>query len=163
MVKGHMQDGKFHPHTDYKKGTRKSRDQSAKTEGVKIRKDRDVAMVGFSPEAMKEQGAELVSPFIKDFFRRKVEKIFGDAIISPTVMFNDERHPKQESPIRFESEVSMLTPEMVREVRAISGLHIENVGVPFTNSKGKIRIDTEIHRMFAQKTYGDHQRDLEIN
>ncbi len=36
MVKGHMQDGKFHPHTDYKKGTRKSRDQSAKSTGVKL-------------------------------------------------------------------------------------------------------------------------------
>ncbi len=34
-MKGHMQDGQFHPHTTYKKGTRKSRDQSAKTQGVK--------------------------------------------------------------------------------------------------------------------------------
>ena len=35
-MKGHMQDGKFHPHTDYKKGVRKSRDQKAKTQGVNI-------------------------------------------------------------------------------------------------------------------------------
>jgi len=42
MVKGHMQDGKFHPHTDYKKGIRKSRDQSIKTEGVKIRFKKNV-------------------------------------------------------------------------------------------------------------------------
>ena len=35
-MKGHMQDGKFHPHTEYKKGTRKSRDQQAKEQGVKI-------------------------------------------------------------------------------------------------------------------------------
>ncbi len=35
-MKGHMQDGKFHPHTDYKKGTRKSRDQTAKTKGVRL-------------------------------------------------------------------------------------------------------------------------------
>jgi len=41
-MKGHMQDGKFHPHTDYKK-VRKSRDQKAKTQGVKIRKQRLVA------------------------------------------------------------------------------------------------------------------------
>jgi len=40
-MKGHMQDGKFHPHTDYKKGVRKSRDQIAKTQGVKIRKARN--------------------------------------------------------------------------------------------------------------------------
>ncbi|MCP6727113.1 MAG: hypothetical protein KJI69_03755 [Patescibacteria group bacterium] len=35
-MKGHMQDGKFHPHTDYKKGVRKSRDQQAKIQGVKV-------------------------------------------------------------------------------------------------------------------------------
>ena len=41
-MKGHMQDGKFHPHTEYKKGTRKSRDQQVKTQGVKVeRKARD--------------------------------------------------------------------------------------------------------------------------
>ncbi len=40
-MKGHMQDGKFHPHTEYKKGTRKSRDQKEKTQGTKIRKQRD--------------------------------------------------------------------------------------------------------------------------
>jgi len=32
-----MQDGKFHPHTDYKKGVRKSRDQKVKTKGVRVR------------------------------------------------------------------------------------------------------------------------------
>ncbi len=37
-MKGHMKDGKFHPHTEYKKGTRKSREQNKKSEGVKIRK-----------------------------------------------------------------------------------------------------------------------------
>lgn len=35
-MKGHMQDGKFHPHTDYRKGVRKSRDQKLKTQGIKI-------------------------------------------------------------------------------------------------------------------------------
>ncbi len=44
-MKGHMQDGKFHPHTEYKKGTRKSRDQSTKSEGVKIRKARNQDLV----------------------------------------------------------------------------------------------------------------------
>ena len=40
-MKGFMKDDQFHPITPYtKKGTRKSRDQSAKTEGVKIRKSR---------------------------------------------------------------------------------------------------------------------------
>jgi len=36
-LKGHMEDGKFHPHTQYK-GIRKLRDQQAKTEGVRLRR-----------------------------------------------------------------------------------------------------------------------------
>ncbi len=31
-----MQDGKFHPHTDYKKGVRKLRDQKAKQKGIRL-------------------------------------------------------------------------------------------------------------------------------
>ena len=45
-MKGHTsKDGKFHPHSEYKKGTRKSRDQSTKSEGVKIRKARSQDLV----------------------------------------------------------------------------------------------------------------------
>ena len=39
-LKGHMEDGKFHPHKPYQKGVRKSRDQKAKTRGI-VRKQRD--------------------------------------------------------------------------------------------------------------------------
>jgi len=49
-MKGHMQDGKFHPHTQYQKGTRKSREQNKKSEGVKIRKK---ISVGDNPEGTK--------------------------------------------------------------------------------------------------------------
>jgi len=42
-MKGHMEDGKFHPHTPYQKGIRMSRDQSAKKEGIKIRKQRTIS------------------------------------------------------------------------------------------------------------------------
>ena len=38
-MKGHTENGKFHPHKPYK-GVRKSRDQKVKTKGVKIRKGR---------------------------------------------------------------------------------------------------------------------------
>lgn len=38
-MKGHMENGKFHPHTEYK-GIRKSRDQQVKQAGVVIRKAR---------------------------------------------------------------------------------------------------------------------------
>jgi len=154
--------GKFHPITDYK-GVRKSRDQKTKTEGVKIRKDRDVSMVGFSSEAIEEHGGKLISPLVKEFIRRKVEKIFGNAVISIEVMFNDERDPSHESPIRFESDIKVLTPEMVREVNAYFGLYISKVGTPFKNSAGKIRIDTEIHRIYAEKEFGDYQKNLEVN
>ncbi len=41
-MKGHMENGKFHPHTEYK-GVRKSRDQQVKSQGVKIRKARTVS------------------------------------------------------------------------------------------------------------------------
>ena len=37
-MKGHMEKDGFHPHTQYKKGTRKSRDQSAKLEGVRMKR-----------------------------------------------------------------------------------------------------------------------------
>ncbi|MCP6727123.1 MAG: hypothetical protein KJI69_03805 [Patescibacteria group bacterium] len=41
-MRGFTRDGTFHPITDYKKGTRKSRDQSTKSTGVKVeRKARD--------------------------------------------------------------------------------------------------------------------------
>ncbi len=40
-MKGFTKDGKFHPITEYK-GVRKSRDQSTKEQGVKIRKAREV-------------------------------------------------------------------------------------------------------------------------
>jgi len=48
-MKGHMQDGKFHPHTEYKKGTRKKRLDYTDKElianaGVKINKKKGVRM-----------------------------------------------------------------------------------------------------------------------
>ncbi len=36
-MKGHMENGKFHPHTEYK-GVRKSRDQQVKTKGVRLKR-----------------------------------------------------------------------------------------------------------------------------
>ncbi|MCP6727111.1 MAG: hypothetical protein KJI69_03745 [Patescibacteria group bacterium] len=53
-----MEKGKFHPHTDYKKGTRMSRDQNAKTQGTKIRKQR--LTVASSPKGLKTP-TEIVS------------------------------------------------------------------------------------------------------
>ncbi len=48
--------GKFHPISDYKKGTRKSRDQSAKTQGVKVeRKAREGAEQSYWGENGKYQ------------------------------------------------------------------------------------------------------------
>lgn len=46
-MKGFTRDGKFHPITDYKKGTRKSRDRKVKTQGVEVeRKAREGKPMG---------------------------------------------------------------------------------------------------------------------
>lgn len=37
-MKGHIQDGKFHPHKPYQKGVRKSRDQSVKQQGIRLKR-----------------------------------------------------------------------------------------------------------------------------
>ena len=48
-MKGHMEKDGFHPHTEYK-GVRKSRDQQAKQEGVKIRKARTLTKIKPIPD-----------------------------------------------------------------------------------------------------------------
>ncbi len=40
-MKGHMENGKFHPHKEYK-GVRKSRDQKEKTEGIRLARTRSL-------------------------------------------------------------------------------------------------------------------------
>lgn len=52
-MKGFTKDGKFHPITDYKKGTRKSRDQQVKLEGIKIRKARTITTDSTSDMAIE--------------------------------------------------------------------------------------------------------------
>jgi len=83
-MKGHMQDGQFHPHTEYKKGTRKSRDQSAKTEGVRMKR---YARSDSSLEKMFEFKT-VVTDKDKDFeFDRFASSItdFGSADIATAV------------------------------------------------------------------------------
>ena len=57
-MKGHMQDGKFHPHSEYKKGTRKSRDQKEKAEGVRLRRTDAQRMEIKKAERLGEQAFE---------------------------------------------------------------------------------------------------------
>ncbi len=72
-MKGHMQDGKFHPHTEYKKGTRKSRDQNAKSEGVKIRKQRE--LLNEIPDDYNwETHGDHPQPFTEEAYRKHTEK-----------------------------------------------------------------------------------------
>jgi len=68
-MKGHMQDGKFHPHTDYKKGVRKSRDQKAKQDGVKIRKQR--LTVASSPSNRKVATETIMENDTESLFKIK--------------------------------------------------------------------------------------------
>jgi len=80
-MKGHMQDGKFHPHTDYKKGVRKSRDQKAKTQGVHIQ-------------------SQTIFPNFANDVAEKISTRFGRGTIS-TGFFNvintyNEEHPENQ-------------------------------------------------------------------
>ena len=63
-MKGHMEDGKFHPHTDYKKGTRKSRDQTVKTQGVIIER-----------KAREPTDTSILNDLVNDFNRKGLTKI----------------------------------------------------------------------------------------
>ncbi len=56
-MKGHMENGKFHPHTEYKKGIRKSRDQFAKLQGIKL-KDKKTCSICRDPFTPSHQSAE---------------------------------------------------------------------------------------------------------
>jgi len=60
-MKGFTKDGKFHPITDYKKVTRKSRDQSTKSKGVKVERkarDKSVKPIGVSWYFGENQGID---------------------------------------------------------------------------------------------------------
>jgi len=76
-MKGHMQDGKFHPHTDYKKGVRKSRDQKSKQQGVKI-KPRKQRMVAKIPQP---DGTETVLQMNNDNFDEVTDTIERQKIL----------------------------------------------------------------------------------
>jgi len=90
-MKGHMEDGKFHPHTDYKKGVRKSRDQIAKTEGVRLKRtdgsrikklEFKVWKFDDAPDDLKEKILEKLRlsrmEFGDDFFAQDQGLIFDD-------------------------------------------------------------------------------------
>ncbi len=146
---------KFHP-INQSKGVRKSRDQKSKQDGVKLRKQRETSFVGYSPEYIEQQGGKLISPAIKENMRKRVEKIFGNADLSPVIIFKDDRDPQQESTIRFESEIDELTTEMVDKIgdKNTYALHIVKVGRSFQNPKNKkIRIDTELNGMWAKRLF----------
>ena len=56
-MKGHMEKDGFHPHTEYK-GVRKSRDQQAKTEGVRLRRTNVQRLEIDKAEKLGEQAFE---------------------------------------------------------------------------------------------------------
>ena len=146
--------GKFHPMNN-QKGVRKSRDKT-KQDGVKIRKERETTFIGYSPEFIEEQGGKLISPAIKENMRQRVENIFGNADLSPVIIFKDDRDPQQESTIRFESEIDALTTDMVSKIGdpKTYGLNIVRVGRSFQNPNNKkIRIDTELNGMWAKRLF----------
>ena len=77
-----MQDGKFHPHSDYKKGTRKSRDQSTKTQGVEISQVRmkreKISAINLDPRELREHPLFEESTEWLDAFASTPEVIVAD-------------------------------------------------------------------------------------
>ena len=82
-MKGHMQDGKFHPHTPYQKGLRMSRDQKAKTQGVKVkerkRKQVTVSQIKGMSEAKRKEWEDAVD---SEIVKVKKEMINGKPVTS---------------------------------------------------------------------------------
>ncbi len=76
-MKGHMENGKFHPHTEYKKGIRKSRDQTAKSTGVKVERK---ARLTVSSSSKSNTPTEL----IQDYGTEQIYKI-TDVVAEPMI------------------------------------------------------------------------------
>ena len=70
-----MEKGKFHPHTQYEKGVRKSRDQKAKTEGVRLKRTNGsrVKTVKFKVWKYDDAPEELQEKIIEKLRNRKYE------------------------------------------------------------------------------------------
>jgi len=159
--------GKFHPITDYK-GVRKSRDQSAKLEGVRIRKQRvSDPDTGFWTEEdweRMEKTGKLIKPVEKEFFRRKVEKILGNAYLPSIMTFRDPRGDKErESLITIESQIPFIDRNILNKIKSEQFLVLDRITKPFSGDPKDILLVLTIARVFADKQYADHQMELEVN
>ena len=81
MTNGFIEDGKFHPITQYKKGVRKSRDQSAKLEGVRLK--RETKPLKVTPtETLEEELSEVVP---ESMIRSEVKRIQKSEVIEQKI------------------------------------------------------------------------------
>jgi hypothetical protein len=91
-MKGHMQDGKFHPHTDHKKGIRKSRDQSVKLEGVRLKRSDGsrIKKVEFKVWKFEDAPDDLQEKILEKLRNNKSE--FGDTFFAEDqgLIFDDD-------------------------------------------------------------------------
>ena len=98
-MKGHMEKDGFHPHTDYK-GVRKSRDQQAKTEGVRLKRSDGSRIKKLQFKVWKYDDApeELQEKIIEKLRQSKFE--FGDNFFAEDegIIF-DEKEKKDGSDI----------------------------------------------------------------
>ena len=82
-MKGHMQDGKFHPHTQYKKGVRMSRDQQEKTQGIKVNERKQRQVMASQLEGMSQaKKAEWEDAVGSEVVKVKKEMINGKPVTS---------------------------------------------------------------------------------
>src|SRR3989304_1818059 len=81
MTNGFMKDDQFHPITQYKKGVRKSRDQSAKLEGVRLK--RETKPLKVTPTETLEKELSEVVP--ESMIRSEVKRIQKSEVIEQKI------------------------------------------------------------------------------
>ncbi len=160
-MKGHMQDGKFHPHTDYKKGVRKSRDQSTKSVGIKLeRKAREVRGQFFKmiqPEAesfQAPQDEQDVDNFLQSLDIPTVDralkkaKVFeigdGDFFIKRVEIGNIERifkKRKNESEDEYFDKLRLLEGSLLVEVENKIKIPLGHLAVQIEDEDQILQID----------------------
>ena len=150
-MKGHMQDGKFHPHSEYKKGTRKSRDQQAKTQGIRLKHN--------STKSLREDEAIITDKQSHDIQNRI------DLVMDKT---KDEKLLKELEDIRDSIPCSCeRKARYVREVGNIVMVSPDNDNENYDSFRGKklrivnVTTSSDQHPAFDEGMAGEGLYDLE--
>jgi len=119
-MKGHMEKDGFHPHTQYK-GVRKSRDQSAKTQGVRLARDDTKGQISFRDSIKLGNAINILAKMesdYKDNMDIKLQNKIHDArnLIADVVMSNEvDTRLKRERKARFTDEDKQLLTGVIND------------------------------------------------